>query len=238
MTNITDELTCGVDGHDSDCLCDVKITEPTPIRYGFADCWKHADIVQRATGYEDGEGGAQLADFLEALARGFDATQRMRGEGDVDTSTEGLSTVREALSQFLQSDPEASIVDAPEAIGESWPRIAAAVTNGKASILHTWHPDGWGMLEAALRDTPTRTANTIAQKFELTEKAVTNLMHLYGIEPPAAVRKERTAAMRELIDTHPNATVRELYEMITALGWDIHIANVRRFRDRHLAKAG
>jgi hypothetical protein len=32
-------LDCGVAGHDLDCVCDVIITEATPVRYGTDDHW-------------------------------------------------------------------------------------------------------------------------------------------------------------------------------------------------------
>lgn len=33
----TQETTCGIDEHSNDCLCDVHVTDPTPIKYGVDD---------------------------------------------------------------------------------------------------------------------------------------------------------------------------------------------------------
>ena len=39
-------IDCGVDGHDLDCVCDVIITEPTPIRFGVDDHWLLKMVAQ------------------------------------------------------------------------------------------------------------------------------------------------------------------------------------------------
>jgi hypothetical protein len=173
------KTTCGMDGHTDECLCDVVLKgEPVEVKYGFHQVWR-SDLIMRATGYKEGQGGSALADYLEALGMGYEATRRIAEfddnwrEGVCDP--ERVSRVKTLLTEGT------SIIDLPDILGDSWARIVATLTSGQATIVWSWSEARWARWEDAIRD-KNRSANSIGKEFGLFANSVLAYMRWWGVD--------------------------------------------------------
>lgn len=216
-------------GAQTDELSDVAFDKPADVNYHFNEVWG-ADVVARATGYR-GEGGAKLAEFLEALASAYDATRRL--EGLENNWTDGIMTsdLRSNLSALLVAG--CSIIDAPDELGESWMRIVACATNCIPSKLWTWEEIEWVKLEAYLQASSAIDRIQMAAQFNITRTQAEMLLALYGREHAGSSIRKRKEVLVGLFEDHPEWSARQLADHVNAMGFKpMSVEAVRRHRQR------
>jgi len=198
---------CGGTGHEGDCLCDVVIGTPVPINYSFTDV-RHGDIVARATGYQGGA-GANLADYLEALASAVDATAHLR-----DFEPNWLDGVKDMLPQIKEHlGCGESIIDLPDILGVSFAQIVGALGGGQATMIWTWDELTWIEFEIHLQGDSISYQET-ADRFGINHEQVARLAKLYGRKPPLEGARERNARLRSLVDEHPDWKASQIHQQL------------------------
>jgi hypothetical protein len=63
---------CGDKSHDEDCLCDVHIKEPVPIRVSFPHDITFASVIAEHMGYEAPYTTSQVLEIMQMAARAKD----------------------------------------------------------------------------------------------------------------------------------------------------------------------
>lgn len=227
---------CGVVGHSESCLCDVVITTPVAVNYTF-DQVQHGPVVARAVGYNGETGGAQLADFLEALAFGYDAVHRL-AHLDADWLT-GVNDLRDKVAEHLQTGQ--SIIDLPELMGESFSRIVAAITRSQPNIIWAWDEMTWLRFESTLLASQTHAANRLADEFGLTWRMAETLIHLYGRQPEAERRADRQAQLNAILEANPGIPMKTYARLAAEAGvsgsYSMLQAHRLRWRRKHQQSA-
>lgn len=241
--NTPPEVTCGVADHDDDCLCDVVIKEPVPVRYAFHEVHL-ADIVAKHTRYRDGAGGAPLAAFLEAFSDAIEATARMR-DFDPDWLDGALrSDLSDRIHAHLAQGE--SIVDAPDMLGESFARIVAVLTRGQPSTVWTWDERRWVEFEERMTAPGAVAACDIEREFGVTRHFVGRMAQVfYGTQLLSDEKARRNHRMRELFELGCLSNQR-IVDTLQAEGWvDVRYETVKKMRQRwrkqitqHLPAAG
>lgn len=221
-------ITCGVRGHDDDCLCDVRLGPPMPITHHFTDVW-HARIVADATGYREGDGGAALADFLEALAAGYDATRQVAEQDDDWLEGTQDPDRRAQIVELLQRGE--SIIDLPDILGDSFARIIATITRAQPSPVWAWPEVRWATFEDALQR-PRLSLLALSKEYGLTRSQVETLCGAYGRLKAVKSRKDGTVAARRLFAERPDATTAELVRALADEGHEFSSEALRKLRLR------
>lgn len=138
---------CGL--HDDDDYCDVVITEPVPIRYGFGTP-RAAGLGDR--GYvhgsdilltlKDTEYGApwtseKLAKFGEALLAGWDAVHELRQQ---KATIDQIVTVRQ-ITELLTAGH--SMIDVPMLLGVEWNDVLMSLRPHNKPFWAAWDDLEW-----------------------------------------------------------------------------------------------
>jgi hypothetical protein len=230
---------CGGHGHSAECLCDVVITEQVPINYHFDDVW-HAGIVARATGYRGG-GGAQLADFLEALAHGYDATRRV---ANAAANYVPKDKVHEAwLADIRRSGLKArveeqlqdghSILDVPDILMDGFERIVAALSRAQPSPTWTWDNMEWLAFEAYMLAKASHNVSDMARVFSLTRPQCLTLIKSYGRQADTTEAADsKVARAWELFEQYEDKQAPELMAMLATEGYTYTLDGLRAARQR------
>jgi hypothetical protein len=233
--NTTLTTPCGGHGHSPECLCDVVITDSVPVNYHFDQVW-HAGIVARAVGYR-GHGGAELADFLEALASGYDATRSVAMKDGAWLDGTIADDLKARVEEQLQDGH--SILDLPEILGQDLDRIVAALTGCQPCLIWTWDEVDWLEFEAFMYRSPIHSQSKMAASFGLTRAQCTTLIKAYGRGIESDSTASRTARAWELFAEYPNMPNAELQAMLAAEGHMYSRDGIRVARQRwkHRMKA-
>lgn len=221
-------ISCGVAKHDADCLCDVVIKEPVETAYGLLEVW-HAQIVANAMGYKEGQTGAALAGFLEALASGYDATRQVVAQDEDWLEGTRDAEKREQITALLRSG--VSIVDVPDMVHDSFIRVVATMTQAQPCVLWSWSERQWAEWEDALGDGAV-SVNQMAKRFSLTYRQADALRKAYGRERGHDARKTALVRAVELYEAHPEWTSTRVWQTLCSEGYEASLQAVRRHRIR------
>lgn len=174
-------VTCGVDGHDPECLCDVVIHEPTPINiHAVQGMWMGQEVAD-ANGFQNWDNPTEVLDYLCAVLLLHDCydfqkrycqdtvTQeqiRPRADGYVTEFSIIRVTVRKAMS--TRDATIGKVLWGHDLTAEQFTR---AISNGH------WEMDMPTLLqfeEAIVSGSPS--IPTLASRFGMSERAVKNLL--------------------------------------------------------------
>lgn len=129
-------MTCGVDGHEWDCLCDVKISQEIPInRIAVAGLWMGQEVAD-ANGYHDWDNPDEVLNYLcdvLFLHDCLDFQQKYCADNpdhSGDTTFETWAVIREAVKNRM-ADPDANIRSVLGALGYTAEQFTSAVTMGR-----------------------------------------------------------------------------------------------------------
>lgn len=225
-----DHTTSDTAERDDDSCDDVIIVEPVPIRFGFVDVLG-GDIVARYTKYKEGQGGAALADYLEAFSDAIEATKRLR-EFDPDWLEGALaSDLPQRIKEHLRAGD--SIVDAPDMLGESFARIVAILTRGQPSVVWTWEERKWIDFEVRMTATGEVASSEVEREFGVTRDFVTRMARsYYGTRLLSDVKTRRNQRLRELFELD-GLTNPQMVEVLREEGYgDVTIDAVKKQRQR------
>lgn len=184
-------MTCGQQGHDEECVCDVRVghaTEIAPIdpeRY-----WGMRIALDSGMTLDSPE---EILDLLEALARAKDAAVNMRGFDREDTRGVLRASVelKNKIEDFLRQGN--SIVDAPRHFCEPWANCVAAITGGRPSVVWSWPESFWAQIEDFICTQDEWCGyRRLMREFSIERGAAQTLERLYR----DAEYAERTAALR------------------------------------------
>lgn len=220
--------TSGASIHPPDDLSDVIITEPITPKYAFDQVW-HAGLIARATGYRGG-GGKQLADFLEALAYGYDATRRL---ADLDSDwTSGIRTtdLRGRIVEQLQAGE--SIVDLPNILGDSFARILAALTHEQSSLVWTWSELQWIEFETYIMSSDKHSDFELHRKFHMGRRQAASLIEAYGKTVGEARSKDRAKKAEAIVVKYLDRSNVEVEARLADEGLEYSQASIRKIRQR------
>lgn len=225
-------ITCGQADHKVDCLCDVRFVEPAPIVCSFVETW-HAGIVARAHNYKEGEGGAKLANFLEALGGAYDATRRIANQADGWLEGTASTEYRQRIHALLQSGE--SMIDLPNILQDSFARIVATLTAGQPTVCWTWGDPDWARFEDAMA-APSVAPSVLSKDFGITYEQAVYLIGAYGRERAAAPPKKSITRAHELFAAHPTLSAAQVTDLLLAEGYEANYEKVKKQRQRWLAK--
>ena len=145
---------CGNETHFEDCLCDVVIDKPVPIRYGLSSFW-----------YKDED-----EDYVDVLQRIAIATE---AKSEQDQGLERLRNVIQALHQYGYS-PSA----VQEHLGLSHDEYCYEVTGGRKSYSWEWPIDKWDAVwETA--NSPGAKPYTLVRLYGMNSSQSYNMMTLF-----------------------------------------------------------
>lgn len=203
---------CGVPNHDHDCLCDVVVTDPVPIRYGVT--W-HADVIARAKGLGVCETLDQQLDLLEAIMEGYEATCHMRG-------VEGFPNLerRDELIEILRDGR--SILDAPTLMGLEWHEVMQLLTKNIASRVWTWDEQQWIDAETLMHAKPRPTLHDASVALGLHRETTKTLWDWYGAPAFGRVsnKQRRVNKLAKLVERYQHEPVGAIVERCRKAGLD------------------
>lgn len=207
------------------------------MNYHFKDVW-HAEIVATATGYK-GNGGGNLADFLEALAMGYDATREVAAQDDDWLEGVAHPTYRAAIVEQLRAGE--SIIDLPAILGDSFIRILAGITKAYPSILWTWGEARWAALEDQLNSAPAHNPTVLGRAFGITTDQAGALIKLYGKDKARAANIGRpslaaTKVAEGRFMSEPTCSIKEQQQWLAAQGIMYALPALKKLRQRWRAK--
>lgn len=219
---------CKVRKHQDDCLCDVVVKEPAPINFGFTDVW-HADIVAKAVGYKEGNEGAALADFLEALGSAYEATRVVAAQDEDWLEGTHDTAYRAKIVKLLRSGE--SIIDLPDVLCDSFAHIIACLTRGRPCIVWSWPEATWATLEDAMRATEV-SPTTLAKTFNVTYSQAESFVEWYGRAKVVSPRKQTTARAAQLFEQHRDEPIKIIFDTMIAEGFNVNLNQIYRLRSR------
>jgi hypothetical protein len=220
----TKTTTCGTEAHGATCLCDLSVDAPAPVRFGFNEVW-YAGVVARAMDWH-GQGGARLADYLEALGAAYDATRRL---ADFDEHwLDGGSDLHDRAAEQLRAG--VSIVDLPSVLGDAFARIVGAITRGQPSITWTWTEQRWAEFESCMLEHGAASGSTLSRRFGIGRRHAESLAALYGQSAAALDTKARVRRMTEMFAEGRSS--RQTLAALTDEGHTATLAGVRKYRYR------
>lgn len=144
----SDWLGCGVYEHGPECLCDVKVEQPTvTVRDWVNDVWMGRQLCD-VRGYCAPWTSAKLADYLSDLGK-FHAALKLYGmesgsqgdrvlETDSGVAFASLMNIRDAVRNMLEKMPNPSLADALRFLGVPVPRFLDAATQYKLRGSESW----------------------------------------------------------------------------------------------------
>ena len=189
----TDWLGCGVDNHDADCLCDVRIgATETPInigclvsgiRYGHEVC----EIRGYTEPWEDSQIVSYLSDILlahdeirsgkwDSLLEHYDASSR-----DVDTIGRKVSdwkSIRQTAEAMLQDQRRPKVRQVLVVLGITAQQFTRAVTTNKFEM----DAETLDEFERVILDGKPKISH-VAKQFGISPEITRNLMTYWGILP-------------------------------------------------------
>lgn len=139
MTDVSGE-TCGVAGHDPECLCDVVIVTPTPINVdGVYGMWLGEQLCElRGHGSKPEWDGEQMADYFEDLLKVHDAwvyqQEPLKDPDHYKGGNKRWGWIRSSIREALRREPRISITQALDEISVSAEEFTKAVFTNKASL--------------------------------------------------------------------------------------------------------
>lgn len=195
-------LGCGVNGHDTECLCDVIVTAPTPIavRDAVNEMWQGHTICEMRN-YGRPWTDASIVDYFADLTKGYDAWRssgipeivQAREEGSVDLRYHGeLKQIRTSVrSALAHNNPKPKIEIVLQALGYTAEQFTSAVTTNKWVV----DIDTLNRFEARILEGFPSLAG-LAREFGVSVEIAKNLFGYWNIpyEPKGATTK---AAIRE-----------------------------------------
>lgn len=171
-------MNCGTANHEEECLCDVHVTEPTPINFGLTDTW-HGEAIARAMGVGVPWRSCDVADFAESLLKAYDIWARDERRGE---PIEG-EVLRIKVCDLLQAGE--SMTDVATILGKPWATVIRAMTNGVPATVWAWDEHDWLSAEAVIYDSfKDHGAETLVQMLggEIHRCVVEQLAEWYGVK--------------------------------------------------------
>jgi hypothetical protein len=198
-------MTCGVDNHDPECLCDVVIREVTPINiHAVQGMWMGQEVAD-ANGYENWDNPEELLNYLCDVLFLHDCLDfRSRYCADDDDNHEGLrpfqlwAKVRDSVLQRMA--PEGATIRAVlESLGYTAEQFSRASTMGRYSFTM----DELEQFESQVMGAPCAD-RILAGKFGITKSSAHNLKKYWPNRPTSGVYRGQgqhpyQLRMRELI---------------------------------------
>jgi len=167
---------CGVEDHAPECLCDVKIGEPTPILADFRLMW----------GIERFRPGRDTLTVLERLTRAHD--ELLAAEA---TPARGTDEDRERLRLAIQGGArvETALVDLDLAVGD----FVMLITRSPKSNLNKWTL--LDVIEFEEMIEQRASVNRAVDTFGIDKTLAVKLFNLFGVE--ACVEKDYRRKLTE-----------------------------------------
>lgn len=245
-------LTCGVVGHDADCLCDVDVQHVTPVICAARDIW-HVDLIMRAQPEPDHWTSDRFADLYEAVVNAYDASRRVAELGE--KSGTHLITLKGKVVKHLQAGH--SMADVEAALDEPLSRCVMALTNGTASRIWLWGERDWAEFETILYSRSPMSARWLQRTANLpSQHLAENLIRCYGVAATGGAstaaydpnKLDKTArvemrnqAIAEALEAHPDVSISELCRILERAGHVMHrkyIYDFMRSRDAASVQVG
>lgn len=197
-------MDCGTSDHPSDCLCDVIVTNPTPIRFSPTDL-PYADMLMRLRNYGTPWDANKILDLMTDLLEARDLTEQVRNLGETKWTDTKLAKHTE--KRIKEGD---SILDVALAIDEPVVRIAMALSNNNPQITWTWSPERWAEVEDMFRSGEVLPRRATARKLGMAVKAVERLARMYGTELADKPRNADHALVTARFEADPEVPTAEL----------------------------
>lgn len=134
---------CGVDAHPEECLCDVIVSQETPIRYDpVRDMWMGRELVEHNGYNRNGWDDDTILEYLGDLVHLHDMfiAQKATGEADRRISPKGttilhpLHILRRNARRLLANPDAPPIRQILESLGVTAERFTEAVSMGYWSL--------------------------------------------------------------------------------------------------------
>lgn len=125
------------------CLCDVSVDRKVAVNFTPDKVW-HGEVIARALGIDFQEiDGPKLADYLEALALGYDTWRAVQQDGPLKLDADLRARIDEALAAGH------SMCDLPDLLGVSWQNVCFQLSSGnRQSPMLRWVPEDAMAFEA------------------------------------------------------------------------------------------
>lgn len=239
-------LGCGVDGHEPECLCDVRISGADytiPERLTVSDFFMGEEIA-RLRGY--GVGGwtrDEVLDFMEDVLLATDnwsdealkqmleaeATEAESSEEKPAYGTITWSRMRNKIRAAMQCNPRpASIADVLREMNVSAEQFIGAATSHKYSFDMEWL---LRFERHVLDETSSFTLKELADMMGVTEKVATNLWSYWGVPKRTGRNKPSLVKVRQLLREGVDA--REIIGIIRVeYGEDMTVSSVFKTKSR------
>ena len=201
-------MTCGTSGHGQDCLCDVVVSQETPInRNAVQGLWMGQEVAD-ARGYENWDDPQELLNYLcDVLLlhdKFIEQQEMLEGEPEQMVPFAGQSTVNpnrviRVTVRNAMCDPGARILDVLDKHGYTPQQFT------KAASLGHWEMDADTLqrFEDEIL-APDYSYSKVSTKFGMNEKGVRKFRRFWPhSQPPTTLRgagnRPHNIRMRELI---------------------------------------
>lgn len=192
---------CGGVGHDDDCLCDVVIGTPVPIRFGLTDI-AYVTLAARFLGLGRPWRARDLADVMTPVLQVYDQTHEHLWDAPPNEPTKPVREIREALLQHHKAG--GTMANAMEEFGLTFEEWRATVLDGEQSRMALLRQEDWEEIETAYRSGCVTSTSALCDKYGMSRPTFRLATTALGWKSPAAegfVRysPEFLARMRSLI---------------------------------------
>lgn len=149
------KVNCGTADHAADCLCDVRITEPTPINYPINKVLGSEYLTDDRWSLP--WDATKIADYAEALLAAYDEYRRASA-----AAKRYVRRDRAQLLSLIQTLTKAgeSMVDVPALLELTFDEMWAILRNGRPAFYEKWGDLDWLKFEAALDTFPPGVVNS------------------------------------------------------------------------------
>lgn len=210
LSNVSQE-TCGVVGHDPECLCDVVITTPTEIRVDAVKGMWMGELLCEHHGYVEREWDNEtMVQYLQDLLVLHDAWMDLGPDAFIPRSESESGAdhrhynrwmkIRRVVKRALRISPRPKIADVLRSLGVTAEEFTGAVTTSKCVL----DADQLDAFEALITD-PHTTWAQVSSATGVSRHTVKTLYYYWFDKPPALQHSSNPDAphrvrMKELID--------------------------------------
>lgn len=208
ISNVSGE-TCGVVGHDADCLCDVIIGTPIEIKVDAVKGMWMGELLCEHHGYVEREwDNESLVQYLQDLLVLHDAWVDLGPDAFISKSESESDhrhynrwmKIRKVVKRALQIEPKPKIATVLRSLGVSAEEFTGAVTTSKCVL----NADELDKFEGLITD-PHTTWAQVSSATGVSRHTVRTLYYYWYDQPPALQHSTNPDAphrvrMRELID--------------------------------------
>lgn len=203
---------CGVDGHSSDCLCDVVIPQSTPwVKCAIQDMWMGQEIVNLMD-YQAEWTDETILEYLNDLVYAKENWDRYERKVGLMIGQSNYARLRDEIRKRLRSPESPSILDVAKELGLNYGELMFLLFTSKRYMTINQLMD----FERDVKERRYATAHSLGKKYGMTHKSALTLHSYWGVPfgERQDIRPPDQVLVDTLIETQKNLSVPEILKIV------------------------